>query len=155
MKDNTFKLAVLTCLVVLVAIVGVSAYVFINNEPKTLNNVSSPNQSLQNNSNSTNSTSNTVTPVSKKSDSNNAINNSIYHLISPEQATEIANNYAAQYGEEVVPGAIGLINGVGKYGGADGDPYYHVSLKSIDPNQHIEGYVEVDAITGAINPRGS
>lgn len=150
MKDNTFKLAVLVCLVLLVAIVGISAYVLVNNQSKALNTTLSSNQNTSN--------SNNVTVNSTKNNSSSKKQGNSIHHISPTQALEIANNYEASYGEEAVGlNAINLDSGKGMYnGGIDGDPFYHVYLKSKDPNQHVPsvGYVEIDEVTGAINPRG-
>jgi len=89
-----------------------------------------------------------------------SVNTSNQNIISPSQAVAIANKYAASFGEEASGGAD-YYNGIGDYHMANGDPYYHVELKNIKTTNYGNSddipkawYVEIDANTGAINPRG-
>ncbi|WP_048190459.1 hypothetical protein [Methanobacterium sp. SMA-27] len=69
----------------------------------------------------------------------------------------IAKKYEKSYRAEPT-GVVDYVNGKGDYKGADGDPFYHVDLKWIDPKRSVAeygeaGYIEIDAITGQISPR--
>jgi hypothetical protein len=76
--------------------------------------------------------------------------------LSAAQAIAIANKYAAGFGEEAT-GSAEYINGVTD---PNIGPYYHVELKNIKATNYGNSddiprawYVEIDAKTGAINPR--
>lgn len=77
--------------------------------------------------------------------------------ITPTQAMSIAKKYEKSYGAEP-DGVVDYLSGKGMYHGEDGDPFYHVELKWIDPKRSKAeygeaGYIEIDAITGEINSR--
>lgn len=77
--------------------------------------------------------------------------------ITKAQAEAIARNYEKNYGAEPT-GEVDYVSGLGMYNGYDGDPFYHVELKWIDHRSVKEygdaGYIEIDAITGQLFPRG-
>lgn len=139
MKDNTFKMIIIGCLIAIVCIFGVLAYSFVsaNNKAPALNNAS--NQSLQNNSNSTNGTGNVTKTVVKtvKSKTN---------LISAQRAIDIV--------EESCPGGPGDTRFGAQLINNNGAPYYLVT--AYDDNSSSSTYGEgiggakVDARTGVI-----
>ena len=127
------------------AIIGLSIGLSIGNQNNTPLVVNTPiTQTTHNNTSKTTS----KTTVSNQN-----------NILSVSQAIAIANKYAAPYGEEASGGAD-YIDGIGDYGGANGDPYYHVDLQYITPRNYgnsddelTASYVEIDAKTGAINQR--
>ena len=144
--EKITKILLIAC-VILVAVLSLSIGLLIGNQPNipsvsaTTNNTTVVTQNVANNTNK-----NTQVNPNK--------------TITSSQAIAIANKYAARFAEEA-SGSVDYINGKGDYYGADGDPYYHVDLKYIKPHNYgnsddilISSYVEIDAKTGAINPRG-
>ncbi len=150
--DKTVK-ALIIVVIILVAILGVAGGFilqgYMSNSNKT-DVVNQTNSSINNIPNQT--TSSQTTQQNSQSDQST--------MLSAAQAETIANKYAAGFGEES-SGDTALFNGVGDYNGANGDPYYHVELQWITPHNSGNSddilpasYVEIDAKTGAINPRG-
>lgn len=149
--DKTFKILVIVC-IILIAGIGVTAGMLIERgfNGKTTQNNSLTNQTVQNVSNSS-------SIANESQNTENVQNNQNNGLISRSKAMAIANDYASQYGTEASGlNYISLFDGKGLYGGKDGDPYYHVDLKwkSGHSKPYDAGYVEIDAKTGAVNPRG-
>jgi hypothetical protein len=101
---------------------------------------------------------NSTTPQTNNTQLNKTVKNTTKTPgITPTQAMSIAKKYEKSYGAEP-DGTVHYLNGKGMYYGADGDPFYHVDLKWIDPKRSVAeygvaGYIEIDAITGEINPR--
>ncbi len=133
--DNTGKILVII-VVVLVAVlslmVGFGFQAHVSND----------NVSVSNSNNTTQITQNTTT----KSTQNKGI-------ISSSEAVAIAKKWGASRGMEP-DGYVSYLSGKGMYEGADGNPFYHVGLKWIDPNRTVQkygdaGYIEIDAKTGA------
>jgi uncharacterized membrane protein YkoI len=143
--NNTVKILIII-VIILVAVLGVAGgfilqgYLSNNKNPTVVN--------LTNTSNNTTSVSQTTQQKTQSTQSN---------IISPSQAKAIANNYAGSFGEEASSDSAGYYSGIGQYDGANGDPYYHVDLQWITPHNSDDPptaeYVEIDAKTGAINPR--
>ena len=138
--DNTVKILIII-VVILVAVLGIAGGFILqgylsNNKNPTVVNLTNP---------SVNTTSVNQTTQQKTSSNNN---------ISPSQAIAIANKYASSFGEEAT-GSVDYVNGVTD---PNIGPYYHVELKWITPHNINDPpqawYVEIDAKTGAINPRG-
>jgi len=142
MKQST-KILITVC-ILLIAALGVTgaALLQMNKQPP------------QNPINNTNTTVN-----SSSANQTNDQQSNQTEIISASQAMAIANKYAAKFDEKAV--GTDYINGVGDYYGKDGDPYYHVELGWITPHHYGNSddippswYVEIDAKTGKINPRG-
>ena len=142
--DKTVKTLIIV-VIILVAVLGVAGGFILqgylsNNKNPTVVNLTNT---------TPNNTPNQTTQQKTSSNQN----------ISPSQAIVIANKYASSFGEEAT-GSVDYINGIGDYNRADGDPYYHVELKKIKTTHYGNSddiprawYVEIDAKTGAINPR--
>jgi Peptidase propeptide and YPEB domain len=146
--DNTVK-ALIIVVIVLVAVLGVAGGFILQGYMSNSNKNITVNQTNTSVNNTT--TGQTTKQTSKTSQDK---------TISASQAISIANKYAARFGEEAT-GSVDYINGIGDYNMADGDPYYHVELKNIKTTHYGNSddiprawYVEIDANTGAINPRG-
>ena len=143
--DNTVKILIII-VVILVAVLGVvggfilQSYMSNSNKSVVVNQT---NSSVNNTSNKT--TSNQATQQNSLPDHNKTL--------SATQAITIANNYAAGFGEEAT-GSVEYVNGVTD---PNIGPYYHVELQWITPHNSDDPptawYVEIDAKTGAINPR--
>ena len=142
--DNTVKILIII-VVILVAVLGVAGGFILqgnlsNNKNPTVVN-------LTNQSDNTTSVSQTTQQKTQSTQNN----------ISPSQAKTIANKYARSFDEEASSDDAGYYSGIGQYDGANGDPYYHVDLQWITPhnsnNPPRAQFVEIDAKTGAINPR--
>lgn len=141
--EKTVKILLIAC-IILVAALGLVVGMLIGSPDNT-----SLALNTSNNSNlSANTTNNTTVSNSNEEQKSKYINRS--------KAMAIANNYASQYGAEAAGLTyIDFIDGKGKYYGADGNSYYHIELKwkSGYSQSYDAGYVEIDAVTGAINPR--
>lgn len=145
--DKTVK-ALIIIVIILVAVLGVAGGFIL--------------QSYMSNSNKnvtvnvTNASGNNTTKVQTTEQKSQPAQNK---TLSAAQAITIANKYAAGFGEKAT-GSTEYLTGIGMYDMSNGDPYYHVELQWITP--HNDGnsdniltasYVEIDAKTGAINPR--
>lgn len=78
-------------------------------------------------------------------------------IISSSEAVAIAKKWGASKGMEP-DGYVSYLSGKGMYQGADGNPFYHVGMKWIDPNRTVQeygdaGYIEIDAKTGKMVQR--
>lgn len=142
--EKTTKILLIVC-VILLAVLSLTIGLLIGKQPDT--------PLVSNTTNNTTSTQTAVnnTTIKTQSDENK--------VISPSQAIAIANKYAKSFGEKAT-GIPDYYNGIGDYNMADGDPYYHVELTWIKPHNYGNSddtprawYVEIDAKTGAINPR--
>jgi hypothetical protein len=139
--DSTGKI-LLIIVVVLVAVlslmVGLATQTHVSNENVSVSNT--------NNTTSSQITQNTST----KSNQSNGI-------ISSSEAVAIAKKWGASRGMEP-DGYVSCLSGKGMYQGADGNPFYHVGLKWIDPSRTVQeygdaGYIEIDAKTGKMVQR--
>lgn len=141
MEDNTFKTIIITCLVAIVAILGVSAYFFINNANKEAmsNNNLSSNQTIQNTSNSSLNNSNLSSSSSKSSKTTSKTKDKPA-VISASKAMSIVTNAFSGY--DCYGGGAELFMSNGK-------PVYSVSLYNRQDDSSA-GTVLVDAETGKI-----
>jgi hypothetical protein len=145
--DNTVKILIII-VIVLVAVLGVAGGFILQGYMSNSNKNITVNQT--NASANNNTTVQTTKPTSKTSQDTS---------ISSSQAISIANKYAASFGEKA-NGNVEYLSGIGMYNMANGDPFYHVDLEYITPHNSgnsddilTASYVEIDAKTGAINPR--
>lgn len=138
--DNTGKI-LLIIVVLLVAVLSLMVGLFLQGHVSKEN----VNVSTVNNTNSSQITQNTSTKSNQSS------------IISSSEAKAIAKKWGASRGMEP-DGYVSYLSGIGMYHGANGNPFYHVGLKWIDPNRTVQdygdaGYIEIDAKTGAIIQR--
>lgn len=143
--DKTIK-ALIIVVIILVAVLGVAAGFILQSYMSNSNKnivVNQTNSSINNTPNQT--TSNQATVQNSQPAQNKTL--------SATQAIAIANKYAAGFGEEAT-GSVEYVNGVTD---PNIGPYYHVELQWITPHNSDDPptawYVEIDAKTGAINPR--
>jgi hypothetical protein len=149
--DKTVK-ALIIVVIILVAVLGAAGGFILQGYMSNSNKnvvVNQTNSSINNTPNHT--TSNQAT-VQKSQPAQNK-------TLSAAQAIGIANKYAAGFGEKAT-GSADYLSGIGMYDMANGDPYYHVELQWITPHNSgnsddilTASYVEIDAKTGAVNPR--
>ena len=144
LNDNTFKTIIIVCLIAIVAILGISAYFFINNnnqEPMANNNLST-NLAVQNASNMSNTTDRNVTTTKSTSKSTEK---SKTNLISAQRAIDIVEQSAGDSSN--IRFKAHLVNN----GGA---PYYMVDVYDDNPDSETYGEAiggaKVDARTGVI-----
>jgi cell division protein YceG involved in septum cleavage len=143
--DNNVKVLIIV-VIILVAILGVAGGFILQGY------MSNSNKNITANQTNT-SVNNTTTEQTTKTSTQDK-------TISSSQAISIANKYAARFGEKA-NGNVEYLSGIGMYNMANGDPFYHVDLEYITPRNYgnsddilTSSYVEIDAKTGAINPRG-
>jgi hypothetical protein len=147
--DKTVK-ALIIVVIILVAILGVAGGFILQGYMSNSNKNITVNQT---NTSVNNTTTGQTTPQTTKTSTQDK-------TISSSQAISIANKYAARFGEKA-NGNVEYLSGIGMYNMANGDPFYHVDLEYITPRNYgnsddilTSSYVEIDAKTGAINPRG-
>ena len=152
MSPNTHNILLIVIIVILVGVLGVAVgYIYFGsmNHPNIIINNTTFNSTNQTNSIPNNTTSVSQTTQQKTQSTQN-------NIISSSQAKAIANKYEVSFGEEASSDNAGLISG--SFNPVNGDPFYHVDLQWITPHNRNDptsaGFVEIDAKTGAINPRG-
>lgn len=143
MNDNTFKTIIIVCLVAIVAILGVSAYFFVNTSKETMANTNlSANQAVQNASSVSNTTSKNITSTKNTAKSTEKHKT---NLISAQRAIDIVEQSSP--GSEKCTFSAKLHNN----GGA---PYYLVTAYDAIPGSSTYGEgiggAKVDARTGVI-----
>ncbi len=147
--EKNVKILLITC-VILVAILSLTLGILIGNKD-------SANPSL-NTTNNTTLTVNATNNTNTKSDVNNnatSTQSNQNKLIGTSKAIAIANKYVSKDGQ-VATGNVDFLSGIEMYQGRTGHPFYHVDLKwkSGYSQPYDAGYIEIDAITGKVNPRG-
>ena len=145
--DKTVK-ALIIIVIILVAVLGVAGGFILQSYMSNSNKNITVNQ--------TNSSVNNTTKVQTIQQKSQPAQNK---TLTAAQAIAIANKYAEGFGEKAT-GSTEYLSGIGMYDMANGDPYYHVDLQWITPHNSgnsddilTSSYVEIDAKTGAINPR--
>lgn len=137
MEDNTFKTIIIVCLIAIVAILGISAYFFINNTKTTAINGTPSTQSA-------NITVQNSTPVTEQSHVNKSTKNSIStqsgkSLISKSQAYNAMRNYLDGYGPDY------LIKNL--YLNKDDEQYV---ADVVDKSGSKVGFIQVDGVSGRV-----
>ncbi len=147
LMDNTVKILIIV-VIVLVAVLGVAGGFILQGYMSNSNKNITVNQT---NASVNNNTTVQTTKVNIKN-----FTGYVHKLITSHIYSK---QICSSFGEKA-NGNVKYLSGIGMYNMANGDPFYHVDLEYITPQNSgnsddilTASYVEIDAKTGAINPR--